>query len=134
MACQTRQDRQQGKGHGAGCLRHQPSGHSEDSDCGSAQPSLRLHHLSEGRSRHHHPGGLCWGRCVARWHSPLHQELCLSRSEEHTSELQSLLSNSYAVFCLTNKKQDNVITPITHTHLLVLLLLTTLESKYPTTH
>src|SRR3546814_1536452 len=25
------------------------------------------------------------------------------RSEEHTSELQSLMRNSYAVFCLTNK-------------------------------
>src|SRR3546814_4241718 len=27
------------------------------------------------------------------------------RSEEHTSELQSLMRNSYAVFCLTKKKQ-----------------------------
>src|SRR3546814_13115846 len=26
-----------------------------------------------------------------------------SRSEEHTSELQSLMRNTYAVFCLTNK-------------------------------
>src|SRR3546814_2123991 len=31
------------------------------------------------------------------------------RSEEHTSELQSLMRNSYAVFCLTKKT-----TPITH--------------------
>src|SRR3546814_4682600 len=32
-----------------------------------------------------------------------------SRSEEHTSELQSLMRNSYAVFCLKKKKnkQDN---------------------------
>src|SRR3546814_6937374 len=28
----------------------------------------------------------------------------LERSEEHTSELQSLMCNSYAVFCLKNKK------------------------------
>src|SRR3546814_6266673 len=28
----------------------------------------------------------------------------LKRSEEHTSELQSLMRNSYAVFCLTKKK------------------------------
>src|SRR3546814_8954135 len=28
----------------------------------------------------------------------------LKRSEEHTSELQSLMRNSYAVFCLKNKK------------------------------
>src|SRR3546814_5671383 len=33
-------------------------------------------------------------------------ELCraLYRSEEHTSELQSLMRNSYAVFCLKKKK------------------------------
>src|SRR3546814_2663121 len=29
----------------------------------------------------------------------------LGRSEEHTSELQSLMRISYAVFCLTKKKQ-----------------------------
>src|SRR3546814_8614325 len=34
------------------------------------------------------------------------------RSEEHTSELQSLMRISYAVFCMKNKKQynpDNII-------------------------
>src|SRR3546814_10347503 len=39
--------------------------------------------------------------------------LCLlpefSRSEEHTSELQSLMRNSYADFCLKKKKQNNKI-------------------------
>src|SRR3546814_4245952 len=29
------------------------------------------------------------------------------RSEEHTSELQSLMRNSYAVFCLKKKKNKN---------------------------
>src|SRR3546814_2551503 len=29
------------------------------------------------------------------------------RSEEHTSELQSLMRNSYAVFCLKKKKETN---------------------------
>src|SRR3546814_9204461 len=29
------------------------------------------------------------------------------RSEEHTSELQSLMRNSYAVFCLKKQKQKN---------------------------
>src|SRR3546814_3041745 len=29
------------------------------------------------------------------------------RSEEHTSELQSLMRNSYAVFCLKQKKQKH---------------------------
>src|SRR3546814_6811002 len=46
---------------------------------------------------------------------------CLSRgrSEEHTSELQSLMRISYAVFCLKKKKTNNHITrsttPIQHT-------------------
>src|SRR3546814_10448720 len=31
-------------------------------------------------------------------------ELSSQRSEEHTSELQSLMRNSYAVFCLKKKK------------------------------
>src|SRR3546814_3885896 len=31
----------------------------------------------------------------------------LVRSEEHTSELQSLMRNSYAVFCLKNKQNYN---------------------------
>src|SRR3546814_1602280 len=34
---------------------------------------------------------------------------CLRRSEEHTSELQSLMRISYAVFCLKKKKQTNKI-------------------------
>src|SRR3546814_8434736 len=35
-----------------------------------------------------------------------------SRSEEHTSELQSLMSTSYAVFCLKKKKKKYRITSI----------------------
>src|SRR3546814_7165554 len=31
----------------------------------------------------------------------------LMRSEEHTSELQSLMRNSYAVFCLKKKKKQH---------------------------
>src|SRR3546814_3926223 len=34
---------------------------------------------------------------------------CLGRSEEHTSELQSLMRISYAVFCLKNKTKHIVI-------------------------
>src|SRR3546814_6734363 len=33
-------------------------------------------------------------------------EQCNERSEEHTSELQSLMRISYAVFCLKKKKQS----------------------------
>src|SRR3546814_6637695 len=32
---------------------------------------------------------------------------CAQRSEEHTSELQSLMRISYAVFCLKKKKHQN---------------------------
>src|SRR3546814_20472142 len=35
----------------------------------------------------------------------LHGALRLGRSEEHTSELQSLMRISYAVFCLKKKKK-----------------------------
>src|SRR3546814_6876774 len=34
----------------------------------------------------------------------------VDRSEEHTSELQSLMRISYAVFCLTKKKKINTLT------------------------
>src|SRR3546814_2120920 len=35
-----------------------------------------------------------------------HYEPEIARSEEHTSELQSLMRTSYAVFCLKKKKQQ----------------------------
>src|SRR3546814_1260912 len=38
---------------------------------------------------------------------------CLARSEEHTSELQSLMRISYAVFCLKKKKKKKLIETIT---------------------
>src|SRR3546814_961594 len=36
------------------------------------------------------------------------------RSEEHTSELQSLMRISYAVFCLKQKNKEKKISPIIH--------------------
>src|SRR3546814_4409727 len=39
-----------------------------------------------------------------------------SRSEEHTSELQSLMRISYAVFCLKKKKQVSAQKKIQHTN------------------
>src|SRR3546814_5663936 len=38
-----------------------------------------------------------------------------NRSEEHTSELQSLMRNSYAVFCLKKKTTNTNTTNIKHT-------------------
>src|SRR3546814_1527134 len=40
----------------------------------------------------------------------------LNRSEEHTSELQSLMRISYAVFCLKKKNHDTTQKSKTHTH------------------
>src|SRR3546814_5636853 len=44
---------------------------------------------------------------TSRFPTPTAHDPPLTRSEEHTSELQSLMRNSYAVFCLKkNKKHD----------------------------
>src|SRR3546814_11465421 len=42
-----------------------------------------------------------------RWSNGRYGHICNHRSEEHTSELQSLMRISYAVFCL-KKKTDNI--------------------------
>src|SRR3546814_1047838 len=41
---------------------------------------------------------------------------CQARSEEHTSELQSLMRISYAVFCLKKKTTNHIKTKIHHRH------------------
>src|SRR3546814_6555366 len=48
----------------------------------------------------------------------------LPRSEEHTSELQSLMRISYAVFCLKKKKEHYLTTTTTQTNS---------HDKYPST-
>src|SRR3546814_1713091 len=62
-----------------------------------------------------------YGLAVARAQHALKE-----RSEEHTSELQSLMRTSYAVFCLKkkNKLPTNTKTPNTHklTHITQLIL------------
>src|SRR3546814_4808058 len=63
--------------------------HSDD--CGQAV--LAGHDGAVG----HRPANLC--HQAARRHEPGRP-----RSEEHTSELQSLMRNSYACFCLKKKK------------------------------
>src|SRR3546814_3887031 len=44
-------------------------------------------------------------RIDARIFDVLSVDASVARSEEHTSELQSLMRNSYAVFCLKKKKE-----------------------------
>src|SRR3546814_5195140 len=45
------------------------------------------------------------GIAVAAARSPFETAMIAMRSEEHTSELQSLMRISYAVFCLQKQKQ-----------------------------
>src|SRR3546814_1231089 len=45
----------------------------------------------------------------------------LGRSEEHTSELQSLMRISYAVFCLKNKRHVTNSPTSRHTHIITVL-------------
>src|SRR3546814_9804743 len=65
-------------------------------------------------------GGLFFGKSVYRrsGHHHTGKRGCLRaqpRSEEHTSELQSLMSSSYAVFCLKQKHQlDNLLRSVTY--------------------
>src|SRR3546814_1394188 len=44
-----------------------------------------------------------WGNPARDWKEAMNQFALLYRSEEHTSELQSLMRISYAVFCLKKK-------------------------------
>src|SRR3546814_5577773 len=55
------------------------------------------------------------GLVVVDLSDPLHPRLAAVRSEEHTSELQSLMRISYAVFCLKQKNRiNNTTVPIQH--------------------
>src|SRR3546814_5188447 len=92
---------------GRASSRRQLAGYS-----GPDGPSIGDHRSFAGHRRHRqiaHPNGA-------------------DRSEEHTSELQSLMRISYAVFCLKKKKKNDKITQHnygytntqahTHTHIL----------------
>src|SRR3546814_1886631 len=62
---------------------------------------------------------LAAGRLVEIFpHDPL-ASVPVQRSEEHTSELQSLMRISYAVFCLKKKTQVTTRTPITQYNILL---------------
>src|SRR3546814_5077564 len=65
-----------------------------------AQPAVVFVHLRSDKSlRRFYGPAICPLSARRRW---------VMRSEEHTSELQSLMRISYAVFCLKNKKnKDN---------------------------
>src|SRR3546814_3237108 len=68
-------------------------------ECGPSLESRLLLELDAARRRDPRSGNRAAHRCRFR------QLQVLRRSEEHTSELQSLMRISYAVFCLKKKKK-----------------------------
>src|SRR3546814_8139088 len=73
------------------------------------RPDLLRRHQPGGLYARHHQGGVAAVRGVARL-SRRRGDRGIGRrlrSEEHTSELQSLMRISYAVFCLNKKKQTH---------------------------
>src|SRR3546814_1468210 len=70
-----------------------------------------------GQHRHHEPGEIHRGHSLLRFPIQRRAETHIvrdigngddqARSEEHTSELQSLMRISYAVFCLKKKKNTH---------------------------
>src|SRR3546814_9702772 len=86
--------------------------------------------LAPGNQGQRQPRALAAGKTIDRFEGPIAREIPPTeevahvlrrrirrqiRSEEHTSELQSLMRISYAVFCL-KKKQNRPTTNIDTTH------------------
>src|SRR3546814_5607666 len=88
-----------------------PTRRSSDLACGSCGPSRGWQSRRDAGERASAPlpGAALrhWRRGSSR-HSPPNRQGHIGRSEEHTSELQSLLRISYAVFCL--KKTHVIVT------------------------
>src|SRR3546814_2273257 len=74
----------------------------ETVDVGEARQVAECHRLvGEQRARHQRQRGILGTR---NGEAALEAIAPANRSEEHTSELQSLMRNSYAGFCLKKKK------------------------------
>src|SRR3546814_4484676 len=92
------------------CVKRQTAAHGQN------RPRVHLHHRL-ARVDH-------WRAAFAGYYRTLSTQFVLlalqvSRSEEHTSELQSLMRISYAVFCLKKKIKSTIhqfsVRPITET-------------------
>src|SRR3546814_10307599 len=71
---------------------------------GSGCPERRIDHLVRRRGVQQSIGRLSGQYRLSDFHVSSKQS---DRSEEHTSELQSLMRISYAVFCLKKKNSNN---------------------------
>src|SRR3546814_6982178 len=80
--------------------------------------AVRLPVIHHGKSAHvcpvlgRHPDVAAWSHSAASGYAqrpPKQRQGMRHRSEEHTSELQSLMRISYAVFCLKNTNQCSYI-------------------------
>src|SRR3546814_4453161 len=85
---------------GGGVVALTPDDHRADGGrllpaAGTAMPGVEIGIVDE---QNHPLGTDAVGEIVVR-------SDCVMRSEEHTSELQSLMRSSYAVFCLTKKNK-----------------------------
>src|SRR3546814_7852199 len=69
-----------------------------NADAQAREQGSAAFHLAACGKPHGHPGNAI--------ESPL--DIKVARSEEHTSELQSLMRISYAVFCLKKKKKHKI--------------------------
>src|SRR3546814_1081227 len=69
-------------------------------------PAAALESINLDQTLLFQPSHNGWRRAVRRCANQTHQIIILRRSEEHTSELQSLMRISYAVFCLKKKKKN----------------------------
>src|SRR3546814_3095517 len=73
---------------------------SQAGNCGCRARELRISKVPQNRS----PNSIRPTATIERTNRIRNQTLVARRSEEHTSELQSLMRISYAVFCLKKKK------------------------------
>src|SRR3546814_8198518 len=91
---QRRQQPQQVGGVGTECRAQRPAQQQHQDDGGTAGAGAFQQPAEQVSLRHRRSPPAA---CEVRRHRP--------RSEEHTSELQSLMRISYAVFCLKKKKR-----------------------------
>src|SRR3546814_4938934 len=71
----------------------------------SSQPSSPLSKAQSNSADHSQPLNV-WQKALCAVTSSRISKVSRCRSEEHTSELQSLMRLSYAVFCLKNKNRQ----------------------------